>query len=146
MYSIKADSTQLAYLRRSIERVGVEDGLHHHQRLSDIFTVELITIVGTLVRAVVEHLEELGPSQVEHELCVCGCEGGEVVQSGRDSLYTYMYMYIKDCTKSLINYGKSRYYIITPYMYLLLTMVVQIAVDDADLANASYPTRGYYYL
>ncbi len=28
--------------------------------------------------------------------------------------------------------------------YLLLTMVVQIAVDDADLANASYPTRGYY--
>ena len=73
IYNMDSLRKQLAYLRGSIERVGVENRLYHHQRLSDILTIEFVTIVGTLVRAVVEHLEELGPSQVEHKLCVCVC-------------------------------------------------------------------------
>ncbi len=85
---------QLAYLRGSIERVGVENRLYHHQRLSDILTIEFVTIVGTLVRAVVEHLEELGPSQVEHKLCVCVCVcvcvcgGGRSIKINAVCLYT----------------------------------------------------------
>ena len=56
------------HLRRSTEGVGVEDGLYHDQGLSDVFPVQLVPVVSAFVRAVVEHLEELRSTKVEHEL------------------------------------------------------------------------------
>ena len=56
------------YLRRPVEGVGVEDGLDHDERLSQILPHELVPVVGALIGTVVEHLQEGGPSQVEHEL------------------------------------------------------------------------------
>ena len=44
---------------RSIERVGIENWLDHDQALRGILSVELVAIVGTLIRTVVEHLQEL---------------------------------------------------------------------------------------
>ena len=57
---------------RSLETVAVEDGLDHDQTLGQILAVQTASIEGGLVRAVVEHLEKLGPSQMEHELRIQG--------------------------------------------------------------------------
>ena len=50
------------------ERVSVENGLNHNKTLCNIFTIELVTVVGRFVWAVVEHLEELRATQVKHKL------------------------------------------------------------------------------
>ena len=57
-------------LGRPVERVRVEDGLDHDERLRELFDKQIVTVVGCLVRAVVEHLKELRAPQVEHELRV----------------------------------------------------------------------------
>lgn len=51
-----------------MERVGVEDGLYHYERLCQILTHKMMPVVGRLIRTVIEHLQEWGSSQVEHEL------------------------------------------------------------------------------
>ena len=51
-----------------MERVGVEDGLDHDERLGQVLPHEVVPVVGRLVRTVVEHLQERRPPQVEHEL------------------------------------------------------------------------------
>ena len=56
------------HLWRSMERVGVEDGLDHDERLGQVLPHEVVPVVGRLVRTVVEHLQERRPPQVEHEL------------------------------------------------------------------------------
>lgn len=61
-YSFPAD------LRWSIKAVCVEDGLDHDERLSEVLPHELVPVVGALVWAVVEHLQEWRPPQMEHEL------------------------------------------------------------------------------
>ena len=67
-----------AHLGRAVEGVGVEDGLDHDQTLGHVFPVQLVAVVRGLVRTVVEHLQELRPPQVEHELQGGGGrEGGE---------------------------------------------------------------------
>ena len=58
----------MADLWRTVEGVGVEDGLDHDQALGHVLLVELVPVVGGLVGTVVEHLQELRPPQVEHEL------------------------------------------------------------------------------
>ena len=62
-------------LWRAIEGVCIEDGLDHDQALCHVLLVELVAIVGGLIWTVVEHLQELRPAQVEHEL-EGGREGG----------------------------------------------------------------------
>lgn len=57
-------------LGRPVERVRVEDGLDHDERLRELFDEQVVAVVGCLVRAVVEHLKELRATQVEHELRV----------------------------------------------------------------------------
>ena len=52
----------------STERVSIENGLNHNKTLCNIFTIELVTVVGRLVWAVVEHLEKLRATQVKHKL------------------------------------------------------------------------------
>lgn len=52
----------------SIEGVGVEDGLDHDEGLRQVLPDKVVPVVGRLVRAVVEHLQERRPPQVEHEL------------------------------------------------------------------------------
>lgn len=56
------------HLWRAVERVGVEDGLYHYERLCQILTHKMMPVVGRLIRTVIEHLQEWGSSQVEHEL------------------------------------------------------------------------------
>lgn len=56
------------HLWRAVERVRVEDGLYHYQRLRQILTHKMMSVVGRLVRTVIEHLQERGSPQVEHEL------------------------------------------------------------------------------
>lgn len=56
------------HLWRAVERVWVEDGLYHYQRLCQILTHKMMSVVGRLVRTVIEHLQERGSPQVEHEL------------------------------------------------------------------------------
>lgn len=51
-----------------MEGVRVEDGLDHDERLSEVLPDKVVPVVGRLVRAVVEHLQEGRPPQVEHEL------------------------------------------------------------------------------
>ena len=65
----------IAHLWRAIEGVCIEDGLDHDEALCHILLVELVAIVGGLIRTVVEHLQELRPAQVKHEL-EGGREGG----------------------------------------------------------------------
>ena len=55
-----------------IKCVRVEGGLDHDERVADIFVVEDMPVECRLVRRVVEDLQELTPSQVEHELWVQG--------------------------------------------------------------------------
>lgn len=54
----------------SIEGVWVEDGLDHDQGLREVLPDEVVPVIGRLVWAVVEHLQEGRPPQVEHELRV----------------------------------------------------------------------------
>lgn len=61
-------TTPETYFWWSTEGVSIENRLYHDQRLGDVLSVQLVAIVGALIRAVVEHLQELGPAQVEHEL------------------------------------------------------------------------------
>jgi len=51
-----------------VEGVRVEDGLHHDQGLGQVLPDKVMSVVGGLIRAVVEHLQEGRPPQVEHEL------------------------------------------------------------------------------
>ena len=51
-----------------MEGVGIEDGLDHDERIGDIFIVQPMPIEGCLVWTVVEILEELRTTQMEHEL------------------------------------------------------------------------------
>ena len=44
------------YLRWSIKGVGIKDGLDHDEGLGEVLSHELVSVVGTLVWAVVEHL------------------------------------------------------------------------------------------
>ena len=62
------DTNACTHLWWSAERVSVENGLNHNKTLCNIFTVELVAVVGRLVWAVVEHLEELRATQVKHKL------------------------------------------------------------------------------
>lgn len=57
-----------ADLGGSVEGVGVENGLDHDERLGQVLPVEVVSVVGALVRTVVEHLQERRAPQVEHEL------------------------------------------------------------------------------
>lgn len=56
------------HLWRAVERVRVEDGLYHYEWLCQILTHKMMPVVGRLVRTVIEHLQEWGSPQVEHEL------------------------------------------------------------------------------
>lgn len=51
-----------------MERVGVQDGLDHDERLGQVLLDKVVSVVGTLIWAVVEHLQERRPAQVEHKL------------------------------------------------------------------------------
>jgi hypothetical protein len=53
--------------RRAVESVRRERGLDHRERVDAVLAVELLAVVRRLVRAVVEHLQELRPPKVEHE-------------------------------------------------------------------------------
>lgn len=56
------------YLRWAIEGVGVQDRLDHDEGLGQVLPVEMVSVIGTLIRTVVEHLQERGAPQMEHEL------------------------------------------------------------------------------
>lgn len=45
-------------LWRAVERVRVEDGLDHDERLRQVLSHELMPIVGRLIGTVIEHLQE----------------------------------------------------------------------------------------
>ena len=53
-----------------MEGVGVEDGLDHDQGLGQVLPDKVVPVVGRLIGAVVEHLQEGRPPQVEHKLQV----------------------------------------------------------------------------
>jgi len=63
-----------------IERVGVEGGLNHDERIAHVFVIQHVPIEGRLVRRVVENLQKLASTQVEHEL---GIECEVLLQSER---------------------------------------------------------------
>lgn len=56
------------YLRWSVERISVEHRLDHDESLSQVLSVELMSVIRTLIWTVVEHLQEWRAPQVEHEL------------------------------------------------------------------------------
>lgn len=56
------------HLWRPVEGVGVENRLDHNESLGQVLPVEVVPVVGALVRAVVEDLQERRTPQVEHEL------------------------------------------------------------------------------
>lgn len=64
------DTVQQDGLGLALEAVRHERGLDHDQRVVDVFTVQNVTVVGSLVRRVVEDLQELGTTEMEHELGV----------------------------------------------------------------------------
>jgi len=75
-------STQVyKYLGGAVEGVGVQHRLDHDERLRQVVSVELVSVVRALVRTVVEHLEERRAAQVEHEL-----KTKQVTKSARDHL------------------------------------------------------------
>ena len=61
-----------------VERVRHQRGLDHDQRVQHVLAPQNHAVVRSLVRGVVEHLDELGPAQVEHELGVDGELGHEL--------------------------------------------------------------------
>lgn len=46
------------HLRWAVEGVSVQDRLDHDEGLGQVLPVELVAVVGTLVRTVVEHLQK----------------------------------------------------------------------------------------
>lgn len=46
------------HLRWAVEGVSVQDWLDHDEGLGQVLPVELVAVVGALVRTVVEHLEK----------------------------------------------------------------------------------------
>ena len=53
-----------------IKRIGVESGLDHDKRISNILMIQHVSIERSLVRRIVEDLQELTSSEMEHELRV----------------------------------------------------------------------------
>lgn len=70
-------SVQQNRLRWSIEGVGVEDRLDHDQGLSQILFRQAMPIVGSFIGTVVEDLQKLRSSEMEHKLRVEGEVLGE---------------------------------------------------------------------
>lgn len=64
----RADEGCEADLWWSVEGVRVEDGLDHDEGLGEVLPDKVVPVIGRLVRAVVKHLQEGRPPQVEHEL------------------------------------------------------------------------------
>lgn len=60
-------------LRRAMERVGVENGLDHDEWLREVLPHKVVSVVGRLVRTVVEHLQERRSPQMEHKLKAKDC-------------------------------------------------------------------------
>lgn len=56
------------YLWRPVEGISIENRLNHDESLSQVLSVELMSVVRTLIWTVVEHLQERRAPQVEHEL------------------------------------------------------------------------------
>ena len=56
------------HLRGSVERVRVQHRLDHDEGLRQVLPVEVMSVIRTLIRTVVEHLQERRAPQVEHEL------------------------------------------------------------------------------
>lgn len=73
--------TRETHLRRPVEGVGVEDRLDHDQGLGQVLAHKVVSVIRRLVRAVVEHLQEGRPPQVEHELV--GGDGREREEGGK---------------------------------------------------------------
>lgn len=46
------------HLRWAVEGVSIQDRLDHDKGLGQVLPVELVAVVGALVRTVVEHLQE----------------------------------------------------------------------------------------
>lgn len=53
-----------------VEAVAVERGLDHDERVADVFVVQNVAVESGLVGGVVEDLQELRATKVEHELWV----------------------------------------------------------------------------
>lgn len=53
-----------------VEAVAVERGLDHDERVADVLVVEDVAVEGRLVGGVVEDLQELRATEMEHELWV----------------------------------------------------------------------------
>mmetsp|Transcript_6284 Transcript_6284/g.25494 ORF Transcript_6284/g.25494 Transcript_6284/m.25494 type:complete len:296 (-) Transcript_6284:1325-2212(-) len=62
----------------TVERICHQRGLDHDQGVEDVLAPQNHAVVRGLVRRVVEHLDKLGPAQVEHELGVDGELGHEL--------------------------------------------------------------------
>lgn len=56
------------YLRRSVERISIKDGLDHNERLGQILPSKVVTVIRRFIWTVIEDLQEWGASQMEHEL------------------------------------------------------------------------------
>lgn len=69
---LDGDTVQQHRLGFALKAVGHQGGLDHDQRVVDILTVQDVAVVGSLVRRVVEDLQELRATQVEHELRIDG--------------------------------------------------------------------------
>ena len=69
-------------VRVSVESVRHEGRLNHDQRIVDIGVVQDVSVKGRLVWRVVEHLEELRTTKMEHELRVNGKVGSELERRG----------------------------------------------------------------
>lgn len=52
----------------AMKGVRIKDWLYHNQTLGRVLSTQHVPVKSALVGAVVEHLEELRSSQVEHEL------------------------------------------------------------------------------
>lgn len=65
-------SIQENRLGGTMETVAVQDRLDHDEALTQVFPVEHVPVESGLVGAVVEYLQELRPTEVEHKLRVEG--------------------------------------------------------------------------
>lgn len=71
---------QKNWFRGSVEGVSIQNGLNHDETLGQILTIQTSSIERRLIRRIVEHLQELRTTQVEHEL---GIQGEIVGQTER---------------------------------------------------------------
>lgn len=60
----------MAYLRWSIERIGIKNGLDHDERLGQILSGKVMAVIGRFIWAVIKYLKEWRSPQMEHKLCV----------------------------------------------------------------------------